>query len=115
VEPPIGADDGSSPIVSQGTPIRSICALTSCGYADEQNCLSTHHGPFPVGAPRSRKAGAKPPGLRLSCSLRTTATWTVPTVPSVVLARGVVDCFFLCELFNRLEDTRPRRRGGVGD
>jgi hypothetical protein len=27
-EPPFGADDGYSPIISQGTPMRSICALT---------------------------------------------------------------------------------------
>jgi hypothetical protein len=34
LEPSFGAADGSSPIISQGTPIRSICALTSSGSAE---------------------------------------------------------------------------------
>ena len=35
-DPPFGAADGSSLIISQGTPIRSICALASSGSADER-------------------------------------------------------------------------------
>jgi hypothetical protein len=35
-EPPFGADDGSSPIISQGTPIRPICALMSSGSAERR-------------------------------------------------------------------------------
>ncbi len=33
--PPFGAADGSKPIFSQGTPMRSICALTPSGSADD--------------------------------------------------------------------------------
>src|SRR5258707_14937592 len=35
--PSFGPADGSSPIISQGTPIRSTCALTSSGSADERS------------------------------------------------------------------------------
>jgi hypothetical protein len=37
--PPFGAADGSSLIISQGTPIRSICALASSGSADVSTYL----------------------------------------------------------------------------
>jgi hypothetical protein len=34
-DPPFSAADDSSPIISQGTPIRSICALMSSGSAHD--------------------------------------------------------------------------------
>jgi hypothetical protein len=51
-DPPFGVAGGFSPIISQGTPIRSICAVMSSGSDDESVFLRgilndrTHLNPY---------------------------------------------------------------------